>query len=269
VLAVATASNIGSVATITGNPQNMLIGSLSRIPYLEFIAHLGPIAVVGLFVNWGLIYWLCLRGVGDRVPVADVLTAPEFQYPAMRKKPVVVLIIVLAGFLLGVPPALMAAIGAALLFITRTIDPHRIYGDIDWGLLVFFVGLFIIVAGADRAGLTARLLEPIATWDLHRLSIFVPVSAVLSNLVSNVPAVMLLRTTVPSFPDPHAGWMVLAMASTLAGNLTITGSVANIIVVERAATEGVTVGFREYFRVGLPLTFATLAVGTIWLWLFD
>jgi Na+/H+ antiporter NhaD/arsenite permease-like protein len=266
-VAVATASNIGSVATITGNPQNMLIGSLSGISYLDFIAHLGPIAAAGLFVNWVLIYWFYLRGAGDRVPVAQVLSAPEFQYEPMRRKPVVVLVIVLAGFLAGVPPAMMAAIGAALLLITRTVEPKRVYDEIDWGLLVFFVGLFIIVAGAHRAGLTTRLLEPVAAWDLHRVPILVSVTAVLSNLVSNVPAVMLLRTVVGSFPDPQAGWLVLAMASTLAGNLTITGSVANIIVVERAAAEGVDLGFREYFRVGFPVTIATLTVGSAWLWI--
>ena len=266
VVAVATASNIGSVATITGNPQNMLIGSLSGISYLDFIAHLGPIAVGGLLLNWALIYWLCLKGRGDRAPVADALSAPEFRLEPMRKKPVTVLVFVLAGFLAGAPPAMTAAIGAALMLITRTVEPKRVYDGIDWGLLVFFVGLFIIVAGADRAGLTARLLEPIASWDLHRIPIFVPVTAVFSNIVSNVPAVMLLRTVVANFPDPHAGWLALAMASTLAGNLTITGSVANIIVVERAAAEGVTVGFREYFRIGLPVTIATLAFGSAWLW---
>ena len=266
-VAVATASNIGSVATITGNPQNMLIGSLSGIPYLAFIAALGPVAIGGLLLNWAVIWWLFPRGASDRVAVADVLSAPEFQYERMRKKPVVVLAIVLAGFLAGVPPAMMAAIGAALLLITRTVDPHRVYEEVDWGLLVFFVGLFIIVAGAHRAGLTDRLLEPVAHWDLHRFAIFVPVTAVLSNLVSNVPAVMLLRTVVGSFPDPHAGWLALAMASTLAGNLTITGSVANIIVVERAAAEGVEVGFRDYFRIGLPVTLVTLAFGCAWLWL--
>jgi Na+/H+ antiporter NhaD/arsenite permease-like protein len=265
-LAVATASNIGSTATITGNPQNMLIGSVSGISYLEFIAHLGPVAVGGLFVNWALLHFIYLRDGVDRVPVAQALSAPEFQYRPMRKKPVVVLTIVLVGFLVGVPPAMMAAVGAALLLITRTVDPRKVYDEVDWGLLVFFVGLFIIVAGAERAGLTASLLQPIATWDLYRIPIFVPVTAVLSNLVSNVPAVMLLRTLVDTFPDPHAGWLVLAMASTLAGNLTITGSVANIIVVERAAAEGVHVGFREYFRIGLPVTLVTLLLGSVWLW---
>lgn len=266
-VAVATASNIGSVATITGNPQNMLIGSLSRIPYLEFIAHLGPVALAGLLCNWLLVHRIYLRGALDQVSVADALAAPEFQYRPMRKKPVVVLSIVLIGFLTGVPPAMMAAIGAALLLITRTVEPKRIYDEVDWGLLVFFVGLFIIVAGAERAGLTATLLQPFARWDLHEIPIFVALTAVLSNIVSNVPAVMLLRTLVDNFPDPHAGWLILAMASTLAGNLTITGSVANIIVVEGAAAEGVDVGFRDYFRVGLPVTVTTLVVGSVWLWI--
>src|SRR5688572_17061143 len=267
VIAVATASNIGSAATITGNPQNMLIGSLSGISYLDFIAHLGPVAIGGLFLNWALLHRIYLRDTGDRVPVAAVLSAPGFQYEPMRKKPVVVLAIVLGGFLAGVPPAMMAAIGAALLLITRTVDPRRVYDEVDWGLLVFFVGLFIIVAGAERAGLTASLLQPIAKWDLHQLAIFVPLTAALSNVVSNVPAVMLLRTLVVNFPDPHAGWLILAMASTLAGNLTITGSVANIIVVERAAAEGIHVGFRDYFRIGLPVTVATLLLGSLWLWI--
>jgi len=267
VVAVATASNIGSAATITGNPQNMLIGSLSGISYVDFIAHLGPVAIAGLLVNWLLIHRIYLRGPIDRVSVADVLSAPEFQYQPVRKKPVVVLALVLAGFLFGVPPAMMAAIGAALLLITRTVEPRKVYDEVDWGLLVFFVGLFIIVAGAERAGLTAALLQPFARWDLHEIGIFVPLTAALSNLVSNVPAVMLLRTLVGNFPDPQAGWLVLAMASTLAGNLTITGSVANIIVVERAAAEGVHVGFGDYFRVGLPVTVITLVLGSLWLWL--
>jgi len=266
-LAVATASNIGSVATITGNPQNMLIGSLSGISYVDFLGHLGPIALAGLVLNWALIYRLYLRGARDRAEVADVLRAPEFRLAPIRKKPAVVLAGVLVGFLAGVPASLVAAIGAALLLITRTTEPKQVYAEIDWGLLVFFVGLFIIVAGADRAGLTATLLEPIANWDLHRPPLFVPVTAVLSNLVSNVPAVMLLRTLVVNFPDPQSGWLALAMASTLAGNLTITGSIANIIVVERAAAEGVSIRFADYIRIGLPVTLATLAVGTAWLWI--
>ena len=193
-IAVATASNIGSTATITGNPQNMLIGSLSGIGYLEFMARLGPIAVAGLAANWALLHWLCLPGSVDRVAVEEALPATSQDHRPMRKKPVVVLLIVLGGFLAGVPAAMMAAIGAALLLITRTVDPRKMYDEVDWGLLVFFVGLFVIVAGAERAGLTATLLQPATEWNLRRIPVFVGVTTLLSNVVSNVPAVMLLRT---------------------------------------------------------------------------
>jgi Na+/H+ antiporter NhaD/arsenite permease-like protein len=264
-IAVATASNIGSAATITGNPQNMLIGSLSGIPYVTFLVRLGPVALVGLLANWALVHWLSLRGAMDRVRVQDAINATPAPPAPTRIKPAIVLVLVLAGFFAGVPAALVAAVGAAVLLITRTVDPHTVYEQVDWGLLVFFVGLFVIVGGADRAGLTAALLHPVDAWNLHRLPVFVTATATLSNLVSNVPAVMLLRTVVPGFPDPEAGWLALAMASTLAGNLTIAGSVANIITVERAAAEGVDVRFRDYARVGVPLTALTLLLGAGWL----
>ena len=267
VIAVATASNVGSTATITGNPQNMLIGSLSGLKYVEFLMRLAPVAALGLAMNWWVIHRICLRGPVDRAPVAEALAASGWQRRSLRKKPAIVLAIVLAGFLAGAPPAIMAAIGAALLLITRTVEPRHVYDGVDWGLLVFFIGLFIIVGGADRVGLTGALIRPAQSWNLHRTPLFVVMTALLSNIVSNVPAVMLLRTLIPGFPDPHTAWLVLAMASTLAGNLTITGSVANIIVVERAAAERITVGYREFARVGVPLTLATLVIGSTWLWL--
>jgi Na+/H+ antiporter NhaD/arsenite permease-like protein len=262
-LALATASNIGSVATITGNPQNMLIGSVSRIHYVSFLAHLGPVALVGLFLDWGLLYWVYRRDVtaGSKPPA---VTADEFEHHRPRMKPVVVLALVLVGFLAGIPPAMVAAVGAAVLFITRTTEPRLVYEEVDWGLLVFFSGLFIIVGGAERAGLTEKLLQPFMAWNLHRIWIYSSITALLSNIVSNVPAVVLLKSVVPGFPNPNTGWLTLAMSSTLAGNLTITGSVANMIVAERAKPD-VHIGFREYFRLGLPLTVATLAWGIVWL----
>ena len=261
-LAIATASNIGSVATITGNPQNMLIGSVSGISYLDFIAHLAPVALLSLFVDWALIHWMFLRGGLDRVEATVVGSG----HRGFGKKPIVVLALVLLGFFAGAPPAMVAAIGAALLLITRSVEPRKVYDEIDWGLLVFFLGLFMIVGGAERAGLTQTLLRPMTVWNLHRIPSFVAVTVVLSNIVSNVPAVMLLKSLVAGFPNPHTGWLALAMASTLAGNLTITGSIANIIVVEGARAEGVHVGFREYFRLGAPVTVATLVIGSVWLW---
>jgi Na+/H+ antiporter NhaD/arsenite permease-like protein len=262
-LAVATASNIGSVATITGNPQNILIGSLSGIGYRDFLAHLGPVAGVGLFLDWAVLHAVFVRArerdAGTHVP--DPLASVD---GARLVKPGIVLVLVIAGFLADLPPALVAASGAAVVLITRTREPRLVYDEVDWGLLVFFVGLFVIVGGAERAGLTERLLAFASDWNLHRPLVFTVVASLLSNVVSNVPAVMVLKSLVPGFADPRTGWLFLAMASTLAGNLTITGSVANIIVVERAR-DVAPIGFRDYLTVGVPVTIATLAFGCAWL----
>jgi Na+/H+ antiporter NhaD/arsenite permease-like protein len=171
---------------------------------------------------------------------------------------------VVAGFFAGVPPAMMAALGAAILLITRTVDPHKVYEEVDWGLLVLFVGLFIIVGGAENSGIVGHLLNVARYGNLQNTAVFAAVVAIISNIVSNVPAVMLLKSLVPGLANPHTAWLVLAMASTLAGNLTITGSVANIIVVETAKND-VHIGFWDYFRVGLPVTVLTLLFGTFWL----
>jgi Na+/H+ antiporter NhaD/arsenite permease-like protein len=264
-LAVATASNIGSVATITGNPQNILIGSFSGISYRSFLAHLGPVAIAGLLLDW-----LVLHFVGDRESESagnGVMVEITVEPARSLGKPVLVTAAVLLGFLAGGPPALVAAVGAAILLITRSLEPRLVYEEVDWGLLVFFVGLFLIVGGAEQVGLTSLLFDVARRWNLHSPAILTLVTAALSNFVSNVPAVMLLKSLAPGFQDPQHAWLVLAMASTLAGNLTITGSIANIIVVE-SSRPSVRIGFCDYFRVGLPITASTLLFGWLWLrWL--
>ncbi|HLJ22679.1 MAG TPA: anion transporter [Candidatus Acidoferrales bacterium] len=262
-LAVATASNIGSVATITGNPQNMLIGSFSGIRYRTFLLHLGPVAAAGLVVDW-LLLWLIYTRNEIPAPQAGGLAEPAPRARGNLIKAGVVILLVLAGFLAGLPPALVAAVGAALMLMTRTHEPRLVYDEVDWGLLVFFVGLFLIVGGAENVGLTGRLLDFGRQWNLQNTSTFAVVTAALSNIVSNVPAVMLLKSMVPRFANPQQGWLMLSMASTLAGNLIITGSVANIIVVERARPE-VRITFGEYLRAGVPITLVTLALGWMWL----
>ncbi len=266
-LAVATASNIGSVATITGNPQNILIGSYSGISYRSFLAHLGPIAAFGLFIDWAVLHWM-FRDTRER-PLAqnDQAKSPARPLGNLLKGAIVVAVVI-SGFLIGFPPPLVAAVGAAIILISRSMEPRLVYDEVDWGLLVFFVGLFVIVGGAEKVGIVAGMLDVVQTWNLHNAGIFAIVTAVMSNLVSNVPAVMLLKSVIPQFPDPHRAWLLLAMASTLAGNLTITGSIANIIVVERARAE-VKISFKNYLRAGVPITIATLAVGTAWLWLVN
>ncbi|MBZ5627343.1 MAG: anion transporter [Acidobacteriia bacterium] len=264
-LAVATASNIGSVATITGNPQNILIGSFSGISYRSFLAHLGPIAIAGLLLDWLVLHFI---GDSERASAGAGVVVEITHEPARSLgKPVLVTAGVLIGFIAGAPPALVAAVGAAILLITRSLEPRLVYDEVDWGLLVFFVGLFLIVGGAERVGLTTLLLEVTQRWNLHNAGLLTVVTAAFSNIVSNVPAVMLLKSLAPGFQNPHHAWLVLAMASTLAGNLTITGSIANIIVVERSRP-AVHIGFWDYFRVGLPITVATLLFGWLWLsWL--
>jgi len=262
-LAVATASNIGSVATITGNPQNMLIGSFSGIHYRDFLLHLAPVAIAGLFVDWAVLHWVHLRNVVLKGGERTEIPLPALDLSKLTK-PLIVATAVVIGFFIGVDPALMAALGAAMLLITRTLEPQKLYKAVDWGLLVFFVGLFLIVGGAENAGITAKLLGIAQNWNLQRTWIFTLSVAALCNLVNNVPAVMLLKTLVPGFADPHKMWLVLAMASTLAGNLTITGSVANIIVVETAKPE-VEIEYRDYIRVGVPITLLTLTIGWAWL----
>jgi Na+/H+ antiporter NhaD/arsenite permease-like protein len=201
--------------------------------------------------------------------VQSGLAVTEFPETPLRSiwKPVIVVSAVVAAFLAGAPPALAAALGAAALLISRTTDAHKLYGEVDWGLLVFFIGLFLIVGGAEHAGIIGKFLLAGNYVNLHRPAAFTVATAALSNIVSNVPAVMLLKSFVPSFPNAHNAWLMLAMASTLAGNLTITGSVANIIVVETAKPV-IQIGFRQYFRAGLPITVGTLLLGWAWLkWL--
>lgn len=266
-LALATASNIGSVATITGNPQNILIGSLSGISYTHFLLRLGPPALVGLFVDWGLLHWL----TKGREPVprtrpnsAESSTLEVKPRPRDLAWPLSVTALVLVGFFLGFAPAMVAAFGAALMLLAPHLDRQRMFEEVDWSLLVLFVGLFLIIGGAEQAGITNRLLEIAEHGNLRNPIVLTLAVTGLSNVVSNVPAVMLLRGLPSGMADPPKAWLLLALTSTLAGNLTVTGSVANIIVVEKAKQES-PISFWEYARVGVPVTIATMIIGVAWL----
>src|SRR5216117_2795396 len=157
-LATATASNIGSVATITGNPQNMLIGSFSGIRYRDFLWHLGPVALIGLFLDWAVLHSVYGAAEAKSADIEKPIPLPPLDLSRLSK-PVIVVAAVVTGFFMGAPPAMMAALGAAVLLITRTLDPHKLYEEVDWGLLVFFVGLFLIVGGAENAGIVRNLLD--------------------------------------------------------------------------------------------------------------
>jgi Na+/H+ antiporter NhaD/arsenite permease-like protein len=263
-LAVAMGSNAGSVATLVGNPQNMLVASFSGISYGRFALALAPVAIAALATTTGILL-LAFRGAlraaprsGPPPPTAAVI------HRGLLVKSLIVTAALLVALLAGMVPSLAALAAASALLITRRVKPIKVYAQVDWALLVMFAGLFVVVEGVERAGLSARWIAGLGPAGRHSLPAFVGVTAALSNLVSNVPAVLLLKSWAATFASPAQAWLALAMASTLAGNLTLVGSVANLIVVEQARDRCL-VGFWTYARVGIPVTLATLALGTLWL----
>ncbi|HLH96939.1 MAG TPA: anion transporter [Xanthobacteraceae bacterium] len=263
-LALAMAANVGSTATITGNPQNMIIGAISQIPYTAFAAALAPVATVGLLLVVLVISFACRAELGDKARLTAAAPPARVHRPQMIKA-VVVTLGVVGLFFAGVPVAKAAILGGALLLVTRAIKARKVYREIDGALLLMFAGLFVVVAGAEKVLLGPEVLA--AARDLRLTDSFVltGITAVLSNIISNVPAVLALKPFVSGLADPTRTWLVIAMSSTLAGNLTLVGSVANLIVAERARAAGIHISFWAYCRAGIPLTLLTLALGAWWL----
>lgn len=263
-LALAMASNIGSTATITGNPQNIVIGSVSHIPYTEFIAALAPLAAIGLVIAAAAVLVLYRGEFGSSARLS--FAPPRFRgHRWLLAKSLAATLGAVFFFFLGTPPAKAAIAAGALLLITRRVKPERIWREIDWSLLLMFAGLFIVVHGFEKAALTSDMAAAFKGAHLDHPVMLAVLTAILSNIVSNVPAVLLLKPFVANLADPHRGFLVLAMASTLAGNLTIAGSVANLIVVERARRLGIHISFWRHFRIGAPVTVATIVIGLVFL----
>jgi Na+/H+ antiporter NhaD/arsenite permease-like protein len=262
-LAVAMASNCGSVATITGNPQNIVIGSLSHIPYGSFAAALSPIALVSLLLTVALIAAFHPREFWSR---GRLKAAPERAaiHTALMIKSLIAALVVVILFFAGLAPAKVAMLAGGFLLLTRIVKNAKIYFEIDWPLLLMFAGLFIVVAGFEKTFVSPSTIAAVGRLHLERIAVLSGVTAALSNIVSNVPAVLVMRPFIRSLPDPHIAWLTVAMASTLAGNFTVLGSVANLIVVQKAAAKGVRITFRDYFKVGAPLTVLTIIFGALW-----
>ena len=286
-IGLATAANIGSTGTITGNPQNIFIGSHSGIPYLRFAERLMPVALLGLVVNFlvvAFVYRRSLFSQGSREVTglkkgqagADSDTTatqePGGDEPAdgkgqrwLRRKSVAVTLTAVILFFTGLPLELVALGAAAVLLLGRT-KPEEVYRQVDWSLLMMFTGLFIVVHAFQIHVVSLWGIDGWG-WLLHRpIDLMSLVSAGLSNVVSNVPAVLLMEPVLKAVPEAgrETAWLTLAMSSTFAGNLTVLGSVANLIVVENARREGVNISFWEYCKVGVPLTILTLALGIAW-----
>jgi Na+/H+ antiporter NhaD/arsenite permease-like protein len=264
-LAIAMASNIGSTATITGNPQNMIIGSLSHIPYGTFAAALWPVAAAGLMLTALLIALVYRHEFLTRERLPAVMATPAHHHAPLLIESALVTVAMVVLFFAGQPVAKVAILGGALLLFTPRVKADKVYREIDWPLLVMFVGLFIVVDGFEKTVLTPDMIATVGRLHLENEPLLSAVTAGLSNLVSNVPAVLVLKPFIPNLHDPQRAWLTVAMASTLAGNFTLVGSVANLIVVQRARAHGVNIGFWAYFKVGAPLTVLTIVIGVMWL----
>jgi Na+/H+ antiporter NhaD/arsenite permease-like protein len=265
-LALACGANVGSAATLIGNPQNMLIGQVLGMQFGAYSAEaLGPV-VLGLAATWALIAW---QGRGRWRLEAH---APR---PAERRdddahfdgwqtsKGLGVSGLLVAVFLLtDWPREIAALVGAGLLLLSRRLHSNKMLGLVDWELLVLFVGLFVVNHALEQTGLTGRAIAALEAMGvpLSQAAPLFVATLLLSNVVSNVPAVMLL---LPAANEPFAGPM-LALVSTLSGNFLIVGSIANIIVVDAAARRGIAIDWRRHARTGVPVALATLAITAGW-----
>jgi Na+/H+ antiporter NhaD/arsenite permease-like protein len=264
-IALVTSANIGSVMTLTGNPQNMLVGIFSGIPYGRFLLLMLPVGAVGLFLDWAILRWLYRRELEGSFDASGLMLPRVNQVALVRILGVVAA--VTAGFLLplerwiphlepGQKLPLVALTGAALAILAGRRSPREAFAHVDWGLLVFFAGLFVVISGINRTGILPALhAKASPLFDAHGggLTLF---TVGMSNIVSNVPYVLVVRTWITG----DFQWALVAMASTFAGNLTIVGSVANMIVLELSRDQ-VRIGFVQYLKAGVPVTIATTGAG--------
>jgi Na+/H+ antiporter NhaD/arsenite permease-like protein len=263
-LALAMAANVGSTATITGNPQNMIIGAVSHIPYTTFASVLAPVAAAGLVLVFIVVVATAREELGAGARLVAVPPPARAHRPQMIKAALVTLAVV-GLFFAGVPVAEAAILGGALLLITRAIKARKVYREIDGALLMMFAGLFVVTAGAEKALLSPHTIAAVHDLHLENVWALTGVTAALSNIISNVPAVLALKPFVAGLADAPRAWLTIAMSATLAGNLTLVGSIANLIVAERARAAGIEISFLAYCRAGIPLTLLTLALGAWWL----
>jgi Na+/H+ antiporter NhaD/arsenite permease-like protein len=263
-LGLACASNVGSAATLIGNPQNMLIGQCLHLSFAGYLADAAVPSILGLAAVWAVIAW-SYRGDWYRQTAIGQVKPPRFNR-WQTTKGLAVMAALIVGFLFSsYPRESLALTGAGLLLLSRRMSSRQMLGQVDWHLLVLFFGLFVVNHVLAASGALVQMMDAVAGTgvQLSRPGWLFAMTAALSNLVSNVPAVMLL---LPAAKHPLAG-PILALSSTLAGNLFIVGSIANIIVVDQAARLGVRIDWRTHAKVGVPVTLLTLAIAAGWLWL--
>jgi Na+/H+ antiporter NhaD/arsenite permease-like protein len=269
-VAVAISANVGSVATEVGNPQNAFIAIQSGIPFLTFTAYLFPVTVACLAVSIGLVWFVFRKDLALPLTPAASLPSARPQRRGMAFTLGVTLAVAVAFFASSTPawlPLIALVGGSFVLFFlpsVSTVTPRALIAKVDWSIILFFIGLFIVLEGVQVSGLSAVIQGGFTSAFGGRsggLPWLVGLSALLSNLISNVPAVLLLATVVPRGSTQL--WLGLAASSTLAGNATILGAACNVIVVQVASRDGVSVSMRDFVKAGLPVTAATLILSTV------
>ena len=266
-IAIATAANIGSTATLTGNPQNMIIGIASEISYVDFFLNLAPIAVLGLTVVFFVLILLYPEEFKQK-SFDGIVNLKAKVYKPLLWKGLLIVSGLLIAFLFGVPVSSAALIASAVLLFTRRLSPNKVFAEFDWSLLVFFSSLFIITGAINKTGLIQALFLNWNLGDKLNPTNLTISSAILSNLVSNVPAVLLMKQFISQLTNPTPAWLTLASATTLAGNFTLLGSVANLIVAELARNRKITLSFWEYSRAGIIIAILTLLIQWSWITIF-
>ncbi len=260
-VALATSANIGSAATLVGNPQNVLVGSLSGVGFLEFARVVGPAAAAGLVVNAALLLVYYARALPASLP-APVPTPPRAG--ARPGLTLAVTLVLVSGFFLGFDLAFCTLGGVMVLVLADRKEPDEVFAAIDWTLLVFFSCLFVVVAGLAQTGLADRAWAASRAYvsldDPLGLAGLAAALTVGSNVVSNVPIVLLVGPHLAELGNPERAWALTAFVTTVAGNFTLVGSVANVIVAEKAKSHH-TLGFFEHLRFGVVSTALVLAVG--------
>lgn len=265
-LGLATAVNTGSVATVVGNPQNMLCASFGGLAYRDFLLAVGPIALGSLVLNHAWVAWFFRRELGGKLNEEFRNDGSSTSEDSVSFWGVWVILGVAFAALLGADIAFGALGGLALLLVFKPGSGVELFKRLDWSILVFFGGLFVVVEGFLKTGWAAEFFTNYPLVELEKMGVWATSLVFLlgSNVFSNVPFILVVRDALAGSADPKALWTLLAVASTFAGNLTLLGSVANIIVAE-AALERVHIGFWEHLKVGFPLAVVTTALGAWWL----
>jgi Na+/H+ antiporter NhaD/arsenite permease-like protein len=265
-LALACAANIGSAATLIGNPQNMLIGEVLGLSFGGYLRDAMVPVLLGLAALW-LLLRPTLRALDAPVPVATAGRDPPFDAWQSGKGLAVAVALLVVFLATDWPRDVAALVGAGLLLLSARFHTRQVTALIDWDLLVLFMSLFVVNHALAHTGVTAQAVAALRTQglDLEATGPLFGATLALSNLVSNVPAVMLLLPMAGGAADPAGVGLVLALVSTLAGNLLIVGSIANIIVVDAARREGIAIDWKRHARAGVPVTLATLTIAAAWL----